>query len=87
MDADKFAGLWKNIAERFRDYDERLIFESFNEVLDEQDRWNGSDTEGHGRINDLNQLFVDTVRATGGGNTDRNANALDAAAILTFLVS
>lgn len=71
-DADKFAGLWKNIAERFRDYDERLIFESFNEVLDEQDRWNSSDAEGHGRINDLNQLFVDTVRATGGGNADRN---------------
>ncbi|MDL2222376.1 cellulase family glycosylhydrolase, partial [Parabacteroides sp. OttesenSCG-928-N08] len=30
----KFASLWKQIAERFNRYDQKLLFESFNEMLD-----------------------------------------------------
>lgn len=69
---DRFGGLWKNIAERFKGYDEKLIFEAYNEILDASDRWNSTDAEGYKAANDFNQLFVDTVRATGGNNEQRN---------------
>ena len=69
----KFAKLWKNIAARFRDYDSKLIFESFNEMLDSQNSWTEArESDGYKAINDFNQLFVDTVRATGGNNAQRN---------------
>lgn len=69
----KFARLWKNIALRFRDYDSRLIFEGFNEMLDSRNSWtNAREFDAYQAVNDFNQLFVDTVRATGGNNAQRN---------------
>ncbi|MBQ4165404.1 MAG: glycoside hydrolase family 5 protein [Oscillospiraceae bacterium] len=69
----KFAALWKNIAEHFKDYGDKLIFEGFNEMLDSENRWGGAGSEAEYMAhNDFNQLFVDTVRATGGNNTQRN---------------
>ncbi len=69
----RFEGLWTNIAERFKDYDEKLIFESFNEVLDAKNSWTISNTsDGYSSVNKLNQMFVDAVRATGGNNKTRN---------------
>lgn len=69
----RFKGLWTNIATRFKDYDERLIFESFNEVLDSNTSWTSSTTnDGYSALNKLNQIFVDAVRATGGNNSTRN---------------
>ncbi len=67
---DKFAGVWKNIAERFKDYDEHVIFESMNEVVGPNDDIDGiiKDTQV---IMELNQIFVDTVRATGSNNAER----------------
>mgnify|MGYP001362522916 CR=1 FL=1 len=65
--------IWSQLAEAFRDTDERLIFESLNEP-----RLKGTSLEwwlnsGDARsaeavrcINALNQSFVDTVRASGG---------------------
>ena len=67
---EKFAAVWKQIATHFRDYDEHLIFEAMNEVA-------GDDNTQDGFIRDfrtieaLNQIFVDTVRATGGNNASR----------------
>lgn len=67
---EKFEAVWKQIAERFISYDEHLIFESMNEVKGGSD--NEDDIEGDvANINALNQLFVDTVRATGGNNAFR----------------
>ncbi len=69
MDAleEKYAGVWKTIAERFAGYDEHLIFESMNEV-----RGSGMTTvEENTVISNLNQIFVDTVRASGGNNDKR----------------
>ena len=66
----KFAAVWEQIALRFRNYDEHLIFEPMNEVC-------GDDPSEAGFLRDfrtieeLNQLFVDTVRATGGNNAKR----------------
>ncbi|MBP3569153.1 MAG: cellulase family glycosylhydrolase [Lachnospiraceae bacterium] len=67
---EKFAAVWKHIAERFRDYDEHLIFESMNEVTgpDNTDEGIKRDMQV---IMELNQIFVDTVRATGGNNALR----------------
>ena len=68
----KFSKLWKQIAVRFKNYGNKLSFESFNEVLDKNDNWNSSGKDAYRAINDLNQLFVDAVRATGGNNSKRN---------------
>ncbi|MCR5587615.1 MAG: cellulase family glycosylhydrolase [Lachnospiraceae bacterium] len=64
----KYAGVWKTIAERFKDYDEHLIFESMNEVTDAHGTATNEDTNV---LNALNQLFVNTVRATGSNNLKR----------------
>ena len=70
--------IWKQLTERFKDYDERLIFESMNEprMKDTSYEWsfNASSPEcldSADCINKLNQAFVDVVRASGGNNADR----------------
>ena len=68
----RFASVWRQIAETFGDYDERLIFESMNEVLDGNNNWNTPSADASGWINAWNRLFVDTVRETGGNNALRN---------------
>ncbi len=71
--SERFSALWTAIAEHFKDYDEKLIFEGFNEMLDSGYRWGeAGSAEEYAAHNAFNQLFVDTVRATGGNNTDRN---------------
>ena len=70
----RFANLWTNIANEFKDYDNRLMFEGYNEMLDMNNTWNAPST-GNGAydaVNSFAQLFVDTVRATGGNNSTRN---------------
>ena len=67
----KFAKVWEQIATRFKDYDEHLIFESMNEVGAES---SSSESEIRGAIsliNDYNQIFVNTVRQSGGNNDKR----------------
>lgn len=70
----KYEGLWKQIAEQFKDYDQKLLFESYNEMLDEKNTWNEpvDKTDGYKAINSYAKSFVTTVRATGGNNKDRN---------------
>ena len=70
--------IWAQVAERFRDYDEHLIFESLNEprLVGTEYEWNFDANvpeylESLECINQLNQLFVDTVRASGGSNAER----------------
>lgn len=70
---DRYIKLWKQIATRFRDYGERLLFESFNEMLDASNTWNDpKNASSYDAINKYNADFVATVRATGGGNAYRN---------------
>lgn len=76
--AHYIACIWQQLAERFRDYDERLIFNSMNEprVIGSAHEWyidhgDPECTDAIDCINRLNQLFVDTIRATGGGNATR----------------
>lgn len=69
---DKYKALWQQIATEFESYGQRLVFESFNEMLDKNSTWNASTAEAHEVINKYNADFVATVRATGGKNTYRN---------------
>ena len=71
---DKYEGLWKQIAETFKDYDQHLLFEGYNEMLDEKNTWNepADKTDGYQAINNYAKSFVTAVRATGGNNKDRN---------------
>jgi hypothetical protein len=62
--------LWTDIAEHFKTYDEHLIFESYNEVDNIEKSWNYSDKAAL-QMNELNQIFVDTVRGTGDNNINR----------------
>lgn len=66
---EKLRAVWNQVAERFAQYDERLIFESMNEVFDGE--YHDPVPEYYDNINEYNQIFVDTVRATGGNNTHR----------------
>lgn len=68
---DQFAALWSQIATRFADHPDKLLFESFNEILTDDNAWNAPPVDAVKVTNELNQLFVDTVRATGGNNALR----------------
>ena len=81
---ERYEALWKQIAETFRDYDEHLLFEAYNEMLDVKDSWCFASFAAQGNynatiaksayngINSYAQSFVNTVRATGGNNAQRN---------------
>ncbi len=64
---EEFEDVWRCIANRFKDYDEHLIFESMNEI---SGSGNGFDTDTQ-MIMNLNQIFVNVVRSTGANNTKR----------------
>ncbi len=70
---EQHQALWRQIAERFKDYGDKLIFEGLNEPRIEGgvNEWNGGTEEGRRCIDRLNQSFIDVVRATGGNNETR----------------
>lgn len=65
--------LWKQIAEEFKEYDERLFFEGMNEprMKDTSEEWTDGSEESREVVNNLNEAFVDTVRSTGSNNKHR----------------
>lgn len=65
------ASLWRQIAERFRDYDQKLIFEGLNELLNNRNQWTDAPYDDYIAVNELNSTFVQTVRSTGGENQNR----------------
>lgn len=68
----RFVCIWRQIAGRFYSYGEKLLLEGFNEMLDMQSSWDVTDEKGYEAINRYYQIFVDTVRRTGGNNRERN---------------
>lgn len=78
----RYEYLWKQIAEEFAAYDHRLLFESYNEMLDSRRSWcyasfNGAydaafAKDAYDAINAYAQSFVDVVRGTKGNNIARN---------------
>ncbi len=68
----RFKAIWQQVSERFKNYGERLLFEAFNEMLDNKGTWDHSTIENYTAINLLAQDFVDVVRKSGGNNRCRN---------------
>ena len=80
----KYEYLWRQIATEFKDYGEKLLFESYNEMLDKYDSWcfatfntpnryiAADAADAYQAINSYAQSFVDVVRETGGNNAQRN---------------
>lgn len=64
----KYTRIWEQITENFKDYGDKLMFESLNEEGGWESVWNsysnsddGKD-EAFGILNNINQTFVDIVR-------------------------
>ena len=82
---ERFTAVWSQIAQKFINEDHYLMFEAFNELHDGNWGYPNSGTHGgvlvtttneditkqYARINELNKIFVDTVRVTGGKNLNR----------------
>ena len=71
---EQIAAMWGQIADKFKDKGDFLIFESFNEIHDGSWGWGTNRTDGGKQyqcLNEWNQVFVDAVRASGGNNADR----------------
>jgi endoglucanase len=66
---DKYQKVWQQIATKFQSYNDHLIFESMNEEFDGQ--YGNPTSPCYSNINAYNQIFVDTVRKTGGTNASR----------------
>ncbi len=70
----QLSAMWTQIAGRFADRGNFLVFESMNEIHDGKWGWGANRTDGgrqYAVLNEWNQTFVDAVRATGGNNTER----------------
>lgn len=72
-DSAKLKKIWEQIAERFKEYDDRLIFEGINETrtIGSENEWMGGTPEERAVVNRYIQDFVDTVRKSGGNNAER----------------
>jgi endoglucanase len=76
---DMYVSLWTQIAEKYSDFSDHVIFESANEELGNRlndkdiatDSGTLSENDCYAMMNKINQAFVDTVRKTGGKNTER----------------
>lgn len=70
-----YQAIWKQIATELKDCNDKVIFESFNEILNASSSWtapNSATDVAYESIAKLQQDFVNVVRATGGNNEFRN---------------
>jgi endoglucanase len=65
----KYVSYWTQIANYFAARDEHLVFEALNE----ETRFDGAGSQANAfaTLTRVNQLFIDTVRKTGGNNSQR----------------
>ena len=75
----KYTRVWEQLTEYYGKYGDKLIFESLNEEGGWDSIWNrysgtsGEDKEkSYALLNEINQKFVDIVRASGGNNEKRH---------------
>lgn len=65
---NEYGAIWQQIANRFQNYSDHLIFESMNEVgFDDLDESSAFDL-----LNQMNQIFVDLIRQSAGNNPERH---------------
>jgi endoglucanase len=65
----KYRSYWTQIGKRFADRDERVLFEALNEETNFEKA--GSVKDAFATLAKVNQIFIDTVRQTGGNNANR----------------
>lgn len=70
--SNRLRAIYTQLANTFADYDEKLLLSGINEILDENSSWADPTPQASFWCDKWNQLFVDTVRATGGKNKERN---------------
>lgn len=74
----RYKTMWKQIADAFKDYPDKLMFESQNEELGWDSIWNPwggtqkQKKESFALVNEVNQAFVDVIRSGGGLNPKRH---------------
>ncbi len=65
----KYTRIWEQLCDAFGDYGDKLMFESLNE----EGGWSTVSTEeSYYLLNEINQTFVDLVRASGANNDERH---------------
>ena len=74
---EKYESIWTQLSEEFKDYGDKLMFESLNEEGGWDEIWNrysnqGDKEKSYGVLNDMNQRFVNIVRGSGGNNEKRH---------------
>lgn len=71
---DKITKIWAQIADRFKDYSDYLIFETLNEprLYGTQYEWTGGTAEARDILNAYNLAIVNTIRGSGGNNDKRH---------------
>jgi endoglucanase len=65
----KFRSYWEQLSRHFADNNEKLIFEGFNEETSFDNA--GSKEKAYATLTRVSELFIDTVRKTGGNNARR----------------
>jgi endoglucanase len=65
----KYRSYWEQISRFFAGKSEKLIFEALNEETNFENE--GSPEKAYATLTRVNQLFIDTVRTTGGNNARR----------------
>ena len=68
-----FKKIWEQIADTFKNYDEKLIFEGLNEprTMGSANEWSGGTPEERNNLNAYYPIFVNAVRNSGGNNNRR----------------
>jgi endoglucanase len=71
---EKITKIWSQIADRFKDYSDYLVFETLNEprLIGTQYEWTGGTTEARKILNAYNLAIVNTIRSSGGNNALRH---------------
>ena len=67
------SAIWSQVSERFKDYDDKLIFETLNEmrVKGSPEEWQGGTAEGRDCLNKFHAEALKIIRNSGGNNASR----------------
>ncbi len=71
---DKISKIWAQVAHRFKDYSDYLLFESLNEprLYGHPEEWTGGNVDAWKILNEYNAAIIAAIRSTGGNNVLRN---------------
>ena len=72
--SDRLKKIWTQIGNRFKGYNEKLIFEGLNEprVIGSSEEWTGGSPGTREIVNKLNFDFIETIRSLDGNNKLRH---------------